>query len=156
MSSAYIPPHLRAAAAAKKANEPPTPADLTSRTLFPSLGGVKHKISSNLTIERVHERPTLNFKKTIDDLIAFEKRSEIEKEAAREAAAALEGFVSLPLKAIRNREFIKKYNATLARADAIEKERELFGYMAPLPLSQTKYTDDDDYTVISDDESDSM
>jgi hypothetical protein len=154
MSSAYIPPHLRAAAAAKKANEPPTPADLTSRTLFPSLGGVKHKIGPNLTVERVHERPSLNFKKTIDDLIAFEKRSEFEKEAAREAAAALEGFVTLSLKI--NRDFINKYNATLDRASAIEKERELLGYMPPLPPSQPSDMDDEDYVVLSDDDSDSM
>ena len=158
MSSAnknsYIPPHLRAAAAAKKAAEPPTPADLTSRTLFPSLGGVKHKISSNLTVERVHERPTLNFKKTIDDLIAFEKRSEIEKEAAREAAAALEGFVTLPLKITP--EFRRRFNDGVARAIEIEKERELFGYMVHLPPSPTNYMDDEDYTVISDDDSDSM
>jgi hypothetical protein len=154
MKSTYIPPHLRAAAAAKKVNEPPKPEDYSSHTLFPSLGGVKHKIGPNLTVERVYERPTLNFKQKIDELIEFEKQSEYEKEAAREAARALEGFVTLSLKV--DRTFINKYNATLARASAIEKERELMGYsMPPLPMSQDDMNDED-YVVLSDDEYDSM
>ena len=150
--SSYLPPHLRAAAAAKKAAEPPKAEDLQSHKLFPTLGGVKHKISPNLTIVREYERPILNFKQKIDDLIALEKRSEIEKEAAREAARALEGFVSLSLTI--NRDFINKYNTTLARATEIEMARDINGYnhAIPLPMSQGDM-DDDDYVVLSDDDS---
>ncbi len=158
MSAAkYIPPHLRAAAAAtaaKKAAEPPKPEDYKSDTLFPTLGGVKHVIRPNLTVERVYERPNLNFKQKIDDLIEFEKKSEIEKEALREAARALEGFVSLSLKI--DRKFIHKYNHTLAHAAKIEAHREMYGYVAPpLPASQSDM-DDEDYVVLSDDDSDSI
>lgn len=157
-ASKYIPPHLRAAAAAaaaKKATEPPKPEDYQSQTLFPSLGGVKHVIRPSLTVERVYERPTLNFKQKVDDLIEFEKKSEIEKEALREAARALEGFVVLSLKI--NRTFIDKYNKTLARSTEIEKERDMFGhYIPPLPVSQETDMDDEEYVVLSDDEYDSM
>lgn len=150
----YIPPHLRAAAAvtaAKKAMEPPKPEDYQSQTLFPSLGGVKHKIGSNLMVEQ----PTLNFKQKVDELIEFEKKSELEKEALREAARALEGFVSLSLKIDHN--FINKYNTTLARSVAIEKQREVGGYnVPPLPLSLMSDMDDEDYVVLSDDEDNSM
>jgi hypothetical protein len=154
IKNSYIPPHLRAAAAAKKAAEPPTPADLKSTTLFPSLGGVKHVIRPNLTVDREYERPTLNFKQKIDDLIEFEKKSELEKEALREAARAMEGFVTLSLKITP--EFRRRFNDGIARAIEIEKERDLFGYMVHLPPSPTNYMDDEDYTVISDDDSDSM
>ncbi len=157
IKNAYIPPHLRAAAAAaaaKKATEPPKPEDYQSHTLFPTLGGVKHKIGPNLTVERVYERPTLNFKQKVDELIEFEKKSELEKEALREAARAMEGFVCLSLKV--DRTFINKYNATLARASAIEKERELMGCMPPLPISLMSDVDDEDYVVLSDDEYDAM
>lgn len=156
MSSTYLPPHLRAAAAKKAAAEPPKPADLSSHTLFPSLGGVKHTVGPNLNVIREYERPSLNFKQKIDELIALEKRTEAEKEAALEAARALEGFVTLSLKI--NRDFINKYNTTLARALEIEKERELLGYMPilpPLPMSQTDDCDDEEYVVLSDDNSDS-
>ena len=157
-ASKYIPPHLRmaaAAAAAKKATEPPKPEDYQSQTLFPTLGGMKHKIGPNLTVDRVYERPTLNFKQKVDDLIEFEKKSELEKEAIREAARALEGFVVLSLKI--DSTFINKYNTTLARATELEKEREMYGgYMPPLPASQDSDVDDEDYVVLSDDEYDSM
>ena len=154
IKSSYIPPHLRAAAAAKKATEPPKPEDYGSHTLFPTLGGVKHTIRPNLTVERVYERPTLNFKQKIHDLITFEKQSEIEKEAAREAARALEGFVTLSLKI--NRDFINKYNTTLARSAAIEKERDTYGYIQPSIHADSNDMDDEDYVILSDDDSDSM
>jgi hypothetical protein len=159
MSSTYLPPHLRAAAAAKKAAEPPTPADLKSTTLFPSLGGVKHRVGPNLNVIREYERPALDFKQKINDLIAFEKQSEYEKEAAREAARALEGFVTLSLKI--NADFINRYNKNLARAMEIEKERDFLGYMPPQPLpplppSQNPDCDDEEYVVLSDDDSDSI
>ncbi len=153
IKNAYIPPHLRAAAAAaaaKKTTEPPKPEDYQSHTLFPTLGGVKHKNGPNLTVEQ----PALNFKQKVDELIEFEKKSEPEKEALREAARAMEGFVSLSLKV--DRTFINKYNATLARASSIEKERELMGCMPPLPISLMSDVDDEDYVVLSDDDYDSM
>ena len=156
IKNSYIPPHLRAAAAAKKAAEPPTPADLTSTTLFPSLGGVKHKIGPNLTVDREYERPTLNFKQKIDDLIEFEKKSELEKEALREAARAMEGFVTLSLKITP--EFRRRFNDGIARAIEIEKERDLYGYcVPPLPLLPASQDDmNDEYEVLSDDDDDSM
>ena len=157
-ASKYIPPHLRmaaAAAAAKKATEPPKPEDYQSQTLFPSLGGVKHVIRPNLTVDREYERPTLNFKQKVDDLIEFEKKSELEKEAIREAARALEGFVVLSLKITP--EFRRRYNEGVARAIEIEKERDIYGYyVPPLPASQDTDVDDEDYVVLSDDEYDSM
>lgn len=152
IKTSYIPPHLRAAAAAKKAAEPPKPEDLQSHTLFPSLGGVKSKNGPILTVNRVDEPTTsLNFKQKVHDLIAFEKRSEIEKEAALDAARALEGFVSLSLKITP--EFRRRFNEGVARAIESEKERELMGYTYPLPNSQTDM-DDEDYVTLSDDDSD--
>lgn len=151
IKSSYIPPHLRAAAAAKKAAEPPKPEDLQSHTFFPSLGGVKSKNGPILTVNRVDEpTPGLNFKQKIHDLIAFEKRSEIEKEAALDAARALEGFVSLSLKITP--EFRRRFNDRVAHAIEIEKERELMGYIPPLSHSETN-VNDEDYVTISDDDS---
>ena len=117
----YVPPHLRAKLAAEAAEaEKKRPLDVTSKTMFPTLGSKKAEPAS----DSMWSGP-VSFKTKIDELIAYEARSELEKEAEAEARRALEGFVRLPLKI--GPDFINKYNATLAAATEREKEEELMG-----------------------------
>ena len=116
----YVPPHLRAKLAAAEAEaEKNRPLDTTSVTMFPTLG-----VKTAAAAESKWSGP-VSFKEKIDELIAYEARSELEKEAEAEARRGLEGFVRLPLKITPD--FIKKYNATLAAAMEREKQDELMG-----------------------------
>ncbi len=128
----YVPPHLRAKAAAAAAEEEKKkPVDMKSITMFPTLGGPKDFDSS----KNVWGGP-VSFKEKIDELIAYEARTEQEKEAAEEARRALEGFVRLPLKITP--EFIKKYNDTLAAAIERELAQEYTG--GPPYYADSSYT----------------
>ena len=130
----YVPPHMRAKAdAAALEAEKNKPLDIASATMFPTLAGQKKAANT-------WEGP-VSFKQKIDDLIAFEARSELEKEAEEEARRALEGFVRLPLRITP--EFIKKYNDTLTAAVERELSQELVGSMNY--WSEWK---DNNYTVI--------
>lgn len=84
-AGAYVPPHLRAAAAAA-AQLKPKDLNLSNTTSFPTLGSVRAT-----TIVA----PTMNFKQTIKDLITYEQRSELEKEREAEMRRATVGFTSL-------------------------------------------------------------
>ncbi len=131
----YVPPHLRAKAAAEAAEaEKKKPIDIKNTAMFPSLGGPKAPSSSSNSWSG-----PVSFKEKIDELIAYEARTEQEKEAAEEARRALEGFVSLPLKITP--EFIKKYNDTLAAAIQREIEQETNGC--------AQYWADSPYTVLT-------
>ena len=133
-SSGYVPPHLRAKVAAEAAEaEKKKPIDVTSAAMFPTLGGPK----VSTTNASMWGGP-VSFKEKIDELIAYEARTEQEKEAAEEARRAMDGFVSLSLKITP--EFIKKYNDTLAAA----VERELAQEYSGGP----QYWVDSPYTVL--------
>ncbi len=130
----YVPPHMRAKAAAEAAEaEKKKPIDIKNVAMFPSLGGAR----APSTPKTSWDGP-VSFKEKIDELIAYEARTEQEKEAAEEARRALEGFVSLPLKITP--EFIKKYNDTLAAAIEREIAQETYG--------TKQYWVDSPYTVI--------
>ena len=117
----YMPPHMRAKAVAEAAEaEKKKPIDIKNMAMFPTLGGTKTPSTSNTTWDG-----PVSFKEKIDELIAYEARTEQEKEAAEEARRALEGFVSLSLKITP--EFIKKYNDTLAAAVERELAQEYSG-----------------------------
>ena len=145
----YVPPHLRAKLAADAAEaEKKKPLDVKSMTMFPSLGP-KKAAEVDEAAESKWSGP-VSFKTKIDELIAYEARSEIEKEAAEEARRALEGFVRLPLKITPD--FIKKYNATLAAAVEREKQEELMGSNTYWSASNNYHTDDPEPIYDSDDE----
>ena len=140
----YIPPHLRAKLAAEAAEaEKNRPLDTSSVSMFPTLGP---KVAA-AAAESKWSGP-VSFKTKIDELIAYEARSELEKEAEAEARRALEGFVRLPLKI--GPEFIKKYNATLAAAVEREKQEEMYGSVAYWSSSNNYHTDDAEPTYDSD------
>ncbi len=132
----YVPPHLRAKLAAEAAEiEKKKPLDVNSVSMFPSLGPKKVTDSA----ESKWSGP-VSFKTKIDELIAYEARSELEKEAAEEARRALEGFVRLPTKITH--EFIQKYNATLAAAVEREKQEEMYGAVAYWSKDTHSYAND--------------
>jgi hypothetical protein len=140
----YVPPHLRAKLAADAAEaEKKKPLDVKSMTMFPSLGPKKAADSA----ESKWSGP-VSFKEKIDELIAYEARSEIEKEAAEEARRALEGFVRLPLKITPD--FIKKYNTTLANAVEREKQEEMCGSVAYWSPASYSYANDPEPVYDSD------
>lgn len=134
----YIPPHLRAKLAAEAAEaEKKRPLDVTSKTMFPTLGSKKAEPASDSKWSG-----PVSFKTKIDELIAYEARSELEKEAEAEARRALEGFVRLPLKI--NSEFIQKYNTTLTAAAEREKEEEHMGTSRHSTPYKPSYHDESD------------
>jgi hypothetical protein len=87
-SAGYVPPHLR-----KKEAVAPTPKviDMNSAVDFPTLGGTKVKKATAWGSKAL-------FTEKINDLIAFEQRTEAEKMEAEEIAKELEGYEVLSLK----------------------------------------------------------
>jgi len=143
----YVPPHLRAKLAADAIEaEKKRPLDVNSVSMFPSLGPKKKEPASDSKWSG-----PVSFKTKIDELIAYEARSELEKEAEAEARRALEGFVRLPLKITP--EFIQKYNVTLAAAVEREKQEELVGITQHWSSSmKPSYYDDPEVLYDSDNE----
>lgn len=152
----YVPPYLRAKMAAeeakKKAEEP---VNVASTTHFPTLGRISVAAAGGGGGSRddaaggdESPAPTdkLNFKQKIQDLIALEQRSEIEREAAEAEKQKMMGFVSLPLPVTKDH-----LAAMYRRAhEAEERERhmrrlEMCGMLVdptnPLPLAELEEMD---------------
>jgi hypothetical protein len=81
MATKYVLPHLRKAAPAPTLET----KDLTSQELFPQLGEAKQSTWTGKS-----------FKQTIEDLIAYEKLSEQEKDQQELRAKAMSGWHVLP------------------------------------------------------------
>ncbi len=143
----YVPPHLRAKLAAEAAEaEKKKPLDVKSMSMFPSLG--PKKVAEVAEASESKWSGPVSFKEKIDELIAYEARSEIEKEAAEEARRALEGFVRIPLKITPD--FIKKYNTNLANAVEREKQEEMYGGVAYWSPTSYSYANDPEPVYDSD------
>jgi hypothetical protein len=97
--AAYIPPHLRAKAAADAAKmKAAEPVDMNDAGVFPSLAiPVQPKLPHAGQWSAVASGQKKTFKQKIDDLIMFEAQSAIEREAAEHERQKMMGFVSLPL-----------------------------------------------------------
>jgi hypothetical protein len=140
----YVPPHLRVAA--------PKVVDMSSKDDFPSLGVKK------ATAPAWGKNANVNFAQKIKDLIAFEEQTEAEKEAAREAAAELEGYISLSLKF--NKERFIEFNEKIMKYNSLEKICSDHATYYSQPTAITSYcetsglyeiNDDDQYSILSDD-----
>lgn len=94
----YVPPAKRKVE--PKADEP---LNLTSAAQFPTLGGTtktsstSEKNSNKLLTTTANAAGEKSFKQKIDDLIAFEQLSEIEKQEREEEARKMEGIAILRL-----------------------------------------------------------
>jgi hypothetical protein len=94
--AAYIPPHLRAKAAADEAKKKALePINVANVELFPSLG--KTTAAAASPVAPATPTAAVSFKKKIEELIALEQRTEFEREAAEAEKQRMMGFVSLPL-----------------------------------------------------------
>ena len=121
-AGAYVPPHLRAAAATA-AVTPTKPKDLNlSNASFPTLG------ASRSTAAVV---PTMNFKQTIKDLITYEQRSEKEKEREAELRRATVGFTSLKLN-LNTADYLR-INQNIKKAYEREKQIEMLIESGQMP-----------------------
>jgi hypothetical protein len=163
-AGAYVPPHLRAAAAAVEQSKPKD-LNLSNTASFPTLGASR----STAVVA-----PTMNFKQTIKDLISYEQRSEMEKEREAELRRATVGFTSLKLN-LNTADYLR-INQNIKMAYEREKQIEMhiesgqmpyggvtsasfgmdeslpedayvvldsepIGYFEPLPDSDTEYED---------------
>jgi len=101
----YVPPAQRKAM--PKVDEP---LNLTSAVQFPTLGGSTTK--SSWSGEK-------SFKEKIDDLIAFEQLSEIEKQERLEEAKKMEGFsvLKLPTTSEHLREICERINEAVSEPE---------------------------------------
>ncbi len=141
-SSTYVPPNLR------KTTENTVPVakvcNLNSAEDFPSLVSVSKKTPTTAWGNKT------SFSQKIQDLIALEQRSEVEKAEAAEAAKELEGYAVLSLKFTKERYIA--FNESMAAA---EKEvehlddvysRQMYAYTAKEtdPYNNDVYNDNDD------------
>lgn len=142
----YVPPHLRL-----KVTTPKTTTLCVDDDAFPTLG-----IVSKTPTPRTPFTPSTPWKKAsfvqkINELIAFEQRTEAEREAAAAAERDMEGWVSLSLKfdSARYIEFNEKMEAAGNRIANMVTD---YASLPPLKYS-TNYDElEDDCTVFSDDE----
>ena len=148
-ASGYVPPHLRS-----KVAEVPKVVDMSSKDDFPTLGA--KKTVAPTWGKGGNGGNTVNFAQKIKDLIAFEEQTEAEKEAAREAAAELEGYVSLSLKF--NKERFIEFNEKMIKHNSLEKicsdHATYYSEILPSYCETSglyEINDEDQYSVISDD-----
>jgi hypothetical protein len=125
-TSSYIPPHLR-----DKAPSAPLmtkTVNLDSADDFPSLGGSKPKPSPGSAWGS-----KTTFTQKINELIAFEQRTEAEKVEAMEAAKELDGYAVLNLKFDRARYIAFNEKMAAAEKDVARLEdaytRQMYSYV---------------------------
>jgi hypothetical protein len=93
---AYVPLHLRKAPVVV-----PEKQDFTSDSAFPTLGNAKPK-------QVINAPPKKSFKVAIDELIAFEKLSEQERNKYLQRQKAMNGYVLLSLRI--DKEWLIRFN----------------------------------------------
>lgn len=93
---AYVPLHLRKAPVVV-----PEKQDFTSDSAFPTLGNAKPK-------QVINTPPKKSFKVAIDELIAFEKLSEQERNKYLQRQKAMNGYVLLSLRI--DKEWLIRFN----------------------------------------------
>ena len=131
MATKYVLPQHRSAIVAP----PLESTDLSSLELFPQLGEAKQSTWTGKS-----------FKQTIDDLIAYEKLSEQEKNLKEMKATAMDGWHVLPNVP---REWVIKFNEKILQ-DYKEPEIDTFVYQ-PNTTANVKvtYTSDDEYEYMA-------
>ena len=118
MTTKYVPPSMR------KQVVPQEVFDASNKIAFPSLG-------SN-TVEVKKWGVKTSFKKTIDNLIAYEKLTEQEKRAEAELAKTMEGWSILPLEMTTER-MIELHNRNMEREVELRKAYEDGGFYIYIP-----------------------
>ncbi len=123
-SGGYVPPHLR-----KKEVPVATSkvVDMNSAEDFPTLGG--------FNVKKATAWGKASFTEKINDLIAFEQRTEAEKMEAQEIAKELEGYEVLSLKFDKER-YIAFNQRMIDSGRDLERrmeayDREMYAYVAP-------------------------
>ncbi len=148
-NGSYIPPHLRDKAPASPLA--PKTMNLDSADDFPSLGGSKSKMNSgNAWASKT------SFTQKINELIAFEQRTEAEKVEAMEAAKELEGYAVLNLRFDRERYIAFNEKMAAAEKDVARLEdvytRQMYSYVCHCRNHDDMDNDDyDDESVDYDD-----
>lgn len=138
-SGGYVPPHLR-----KKEVPVATPkvVDMNSAEDFPTLGGTNVKKATAWGSKA-------SFSQKINDLIAFEQRTEAEKMEAQEIAKELEGYEVLSLKFDKER-YIAFNQRMIDSGRDLERrmvayDREMYAYVAPREDTDERVEEDSDY-----------